>query len=272
MSDTLETLKQLDKRDWWLWWTALAVMVLLLVALAAVAMPIVVQGKSWAFSGTLIQHIRLLSFAVLLFGLYAVYQQLVIKRLRTQLVDQIEANISIEVRTKEYKNLAIIDPLTGAYNRRMVEDRLRAEVVRSERHGYPLTLIAFDLNNFKQINDTRGHAAGDAVLKYFAQRLKKATRGSDISGRIGGDEFVIILSECRSSEVERVLNRLGNLKADLHGEEITFEYSVGWAEYQTGESFDQLLERADGALYADKRARKGISTSSSAGAVAAGQA
>jgi diguanylate cyclase (GGDEF)-like protein len=262
LNNTLETLKQLDRRDWWLWWTAFAVMVLLLAAAAAIVFPLTFHGEYRPIYATLVPHIRLLAFAVMLFCLYAIYQQTLIKRLRGQLIAQIETNITLEVRAEELKTQAIMDPLTGAHNRRMIEDRLKGEISRSERHGYALTVLAFDLNDFKQINDTHGHAAGDAVLKRFTERLKKAIRASDTAGRLGGDEFLVILPECHSGEAERVVNRLGNLQAELHGKKISFAFSAGWAEYQMGESSGQLLERADAALYADKRARKGLVTSS----------
>lgn len=261
MNDTLENLKHLDRRDWWLWWTAFAIMFLLLVAAAAIVFALTPQEGKWAIHAGLIQHIRLLAFAVLLFSLYAIYQQTIIKRLRAQLIAQVETNITLEVRAEELRNQAIIDPLTGAYNRRMIEDRLKAEMSRSERHGYALTVLLFDLNDFKQINDTHGHAAGDAVLKRFTERLTKAIRASDTPGRLGGDEFLVVLPECRSGEAERVLSRLGSLEADVRGKKIAFAFSAGWAEYQAGESAEQLVERADAALYADKRARKGLFTS-----------
>ncbi len=90
-------------------------------------------------------------------------------------------------------SMALLDPLTGLFNRRYIEQRLEDEIARPQRHGRPLSVILLDLDEFKQVNDTYGHGAGDALLKAFAERLNKATRGSDASARYGGDEFLVVL-------------------------------------------------------------------------------
>src|SRR5207237_4051929 len=99
------------------------------------------------------------------------------------------------------RNLAMIDPLTGLYNRRYAEQRLSAEVARSARRGHPLTILSLDLNNFKEINDTYGHPAGDLVLQEFAAHLNKVIRGSDLAVRLGGDEFLVLLPDCTAEEL-----------------------------------------------------------------------
>src|SRR5437660_11446605 len=94
------------------------------------------------------------------------------------------------------------DSLTGLYNRRFAEQRLAAEVARSERRGHPLTVLTLDLNNFKEINDTYGHPAGDQVLQEFATRLNKVIRGSDLAVRLGGDEVWVVVPECTLRELK----------------------------------------------------------------------
>jgi diguanylate cyclase (GGDEF)-like protein len=94
------------------------------------------------------------------------------------------------------------------------------------------------------------------VLQEFAERLMKATRGADVTGRYGGDEFLAVLPECTAEGVEHILQRLDDLQAEAYGEKLPFCYSAGWTEYVPGESIEKLLKRADDALYANKRGSK----------------
>jgi diguanylate cyclase (GGDEF)-like protein len=142
------------------------------------------------------------------------------------------------------------------YNRRFAEQRLAAEVSRSERKGHPLTVMTLDLNDFKYINDTYGHAAGDEVLRKFALRLNKVIRGSDLAVRLGGDEFLVLLPECTLEQVQTVLGRLGSIEVDWQANKIPVTFSAGWNQHELGDRPEELLERADQALYARKRATK----------------
>jgi diguanylate cyclase (GGDEF)-like protein len=114
-------------------------------------------------------------------------------------------------------------------------------------------VIAFDLDNFKQINDQYGHAVGDYVLRLFGDQLKRATRGSDVVARYGGDEFLAILPECNIDQIQYVLNRLNDLYLDTTNPAVVIHYSAGWTDYISGESANDLLNRADEMLYANKR-------------------
>ena len=118
-------------------------------------------------------------------------------------------------------------------------------------------MILFDLNSFKQVNDNYGHEAGDKVLRSFAERLSKATRGSDLAALYGGDEFLALLPECKTGDVQCVLKRLDGVQADVGGEILKISYSAGWADYIPGDSAEELLRRADKALYVNKRKEKG---------------
>ena len=113
-------------------------------------------------------------------------------------------------------------------------------------------MLALDLDEFKQVNDRYGHFAGDLALKEFAQRLTRAIRGSDLPVRIGGDEFLVLLPECQLGQVQHVLARLSPLEIDLNGEKVSFTFASGWTDYQPGELPEELLQRADAALYNDK--------------------
>ncbi len=179
-----------------------------------------------------------------------------IKRLRRQFSKQLDAMGNLRTRAEEFHRLATTDPLTGLANRRTAEQRLASEAARSQRYGNPLAVVAFDLNNFKRINDTHGHAAGDVVLREFARQLVNTVRLSDLAVRMGGDEFLAVLPECRIEQVPNLLARLRTLEVDFQGTRIPVEFSAGCVGYEQGETPEQFLERADKTLYADKRAGK----------------
>jgi two-component system cell cycle response regulator len=172
-----------------------------------------------------------------------------IKRLRRQLLEKQDHSYIL-------RNLAMIDPLTGLYNRRFAEQRLAAEVARSERRGHPLTVLTLDLNNFKEINDTYGHPAGDQVLQEFGSRLNKVIRGADLAVRLGGDEFLVVLPECTLEQLKLVLQRLSSFELDWQGHKIPVTFSAGWKDYEMGDRPEEMLARADEALYTSKRATK----------------
>ena len=131
-----------------------------------------------------------------------------------------------------------------------------AEAARSSRYGHPLTIVAFDLNDFKKINDRYGHAAGDLVLRAFAGRLAGAIRLSDLAVRMGGDEFLLLLPECPVDQVPVLVARLRGLEVNFQGHRIPVQFSAGCVGYQRAETPEQFLERVDQRLYADKRASK----------------
>jgi diguanylate cyclase (GGDEF)-like protein len=251
-----ERLQKLEQRDWWLWATAVVVMLLLALATVSFSLPLLFSSENSRFALQISQATRGLVGLVLLFSLYAVYQQVLIKRLRRDLAGQLEAMANLETRAAQLHRLATHDPLTGLYNRRFVEDRLAEEVNRSRRYGHPFTLLLFDLNDFKRINDLHGHPAGDLVLKTFATRLRSELRISDVPARVGGDEFLVLLPECPLEQVPHLLPRFETIQIEWQGEKIPITYAAGWASYRAGEEPKELLERADQALYADKRARK----------------
>ena len=142
--------------------------------------------------------------------------------------------------------LALVDPLTELYNRRLLDERVPAEIARAARTGTLLSVAVLDLDGFKAINDTLGHAAGDRALVAFGRALRSSVRGYDLVGRFGGDEFVLLLPEC-GAEGLRVA--LGNLRARrswaLPGQPaVTF--SAGLALFpDDGATWSELFEIAD---------------------------
>ncbi|MFZ0819579.1 MAG: GGDEF domain-containing protein [Candidatus Acidiferrales bacterium] len=256
LTEIQASLRKLERRDWWLWIMAVIVMLLLTFAVVSMSFPELLKTDDPFFQFSLSQAVRGLVGLVLLFNTYTIYQQVQVKRLRRQLSEQLQAMGRLRIRAEEFHRLATIDPLTGLYNRRFAEQRLAAEAARSQRYGHPLTVISFDLNNFKMINDRHGHPAGDDVLKAFADRLNSAIRVSDYAVRMGGDEFLVILPECTIGQMQSLLNRIAKVEVVYEGTRIPVEYSYGSVGYEPGETPQRFLERADELLYADKRKSK----------------
>src|SRR6202521_4254990 len=242
-------LRQIEKRDWWVWGYSIFVIFLLAFAVIALALPAVRQGSDTIFKIKMVEAVFGLIALVVIFNIYTISQQILIKRLRRQLAEK-------QGHSELLRNLAMVDPLTGLYNRRFAEQRLAAEVARSERKGHPLTVLTLDLNSFKEINDTYGHPAGDQVLQVFAARLNKVIRGADLAVRLGGDEFLVLLPECTLPQLQLVLGRLGSLEVDWNGKKIPVTFSAGWKQYEMGERPEEMLARADELLYSRKRAGK----------------
>jgi len=241
--------QKMQKRDWWLWCYSIFVLLLLAFAAIAVFLPAMSRGAQAIFKVNTVDVVFGLIALVVLFNVYAVSQAILIRRLRRQLAEK-------QGHSDLLRDLAMVDSLTGLYNRRFAEQRLAAEVARSERKGHPLTILTLDLNNFKEINDSFGHPAGDLVLQEFAARLNNVIRGGDLAVRLGGDEFLVLLPECTTQQLQLVLGRLGSLQVDWHGQMIPVTFSVGWKQYELGERPEEMLARADELLYARKRAGK----------------
>ena len=244
-----DNLRQIEKRDWWVWGNSIFVMLLLTGALISFTLPTLSHGAEPLFKIKVTEAIFGLVVLVVLFNVYTIYQQVLIKRLRRQLAEKQHHSMIL-------RELAMIDALTGLYNRRFAEQRLASEVARSARKGHPLTVVFLDLDEFKHINDTYGHPAGDLVLQEFAAALNRAIRGGDLAVRMGGDEFLLILPECNHEQLQLVLKRLGALEVAWEGRKFPVKYSAGWKEYASGDRAETMVAAADQALYASKRAAK----------------
>jgi len=176
-------------------------------------------------------------------------------------VAQLQAEVSTyETKLKAVEELALRDPLTGLSNRRNVEERLEWRIT----HQQQFCLIILDLNNFKMVNDTHGHLAGDSLLKQFAQELRGSIRSTDLVGRWSGDEFVIVLDcdlPAAKSQIERmekwVFGEYPIQAAGGKGEiKVRIDAAVGMAQWHVGETLQLLIERADSAMYSDKKLAK----------------
>jgi diguanylate cyclase (GGDEF)-like protein len=175
-------------------------------------------------------------------------------------VEQMKRRLADERAT--FEQLAHEDPLTGMPNKRAFHDRLDAELRRAAREYYPVAVVGLDLDRFKQINDTWGHAVGDEALVKLAGHITAELRAGDIAGRMGGDEFTIALVRADAHSAERVLTRLRQALSTVTigpaGERLNF--SAGIAEFpRHARTRDELLECADAALYWGKADGRGQS-------------
>ncbi|MDO5611365.1 MAG: GGDEF domain-containing protein [Pseudomonadota bacterium] len=169
-----------------------------------------------------------------------------------------------ETRIKRLSEEASRDELTGLLNRRQLEAMLRQEFELSSRHGWPLSLAFIDIDHFKAINDTHGHATGDAVLRAFAQRISNLLRSDDTIARYGGEEFVILLPNTTGSWAQDVVQRVLNHCAatpllETQGTSFTVTFSAGIAtqgEYERFQDMHALVKAADDMLYRAKHQGK----------------
>ena len=171
--------------------------------------------------------------------------------LRKKLRDQREA---LKTALAEVERLAVTDELSGLPNRRSIMEALARSTALAERGVAPFCVALVDLDHFKQVNDALGHAAGDAVLQRFAMIAGRTIRETDLLGRWGGEEFLLILPGASSTTAQAVLQRLQAAVRDtvLAGRAVTC--SAGVAGFRRGESSATLLARADEAMYAAKHA------------------
>lgn len=180
-----------------------------------------------------------------------------------QLAKQSSATINRANVYAEILKHATLDALTGFYNRRQLEERIKQETAKAKRQKTPLCAIMIDIDFFKRINDVYGHAAGDLVLKTVSRTMRSQLREYDVAGRYGGEEFAILLPFTRMEEAVMVAERLRqaveNKKIDLSkinhespNKIINVTISLGIYEFKQSDSADDLLKNADKALYEAK--------------------
>jgi len=166
----------------------------------------------------------------------------------------------IEAKNKLLEEMAHTDSLTGLPNRRAIEEWAARQLRGAARHGFAMWVAHADLDNFKRINDSYGHDAGDRVLQKFGEVLRENTRASDISGRMGGDEFLLVMTHLDEKStrltVERLRKQFAALKFSFGADVVSVTASFGIAGFQGKEppDFGKLVRQADKALYTGKRA------------------
>ena len=174
-----------------------------------------------------------------------------------KLVTQLKTDISTyQAKLKEAEDLASRDSLTGLPNRRNIEDRIASRIAAGE--GFCVVMV--DVNQLKKVNDMHGHLAGDNLLQQFAQELRSSFRSTDMAGRWGGDEFVVVASgdaAAAQAQIDRMQKwvfgeytiRPGKGTGEV---KVSVSAAVGFAQWQTGETVKSLIDRADAAMYAQK--------------------
>jgi diguanylate cyclase (GGDEF)-like protein len=167
-----------------------------------------------------------------------------------------EANRKIKSLNRRLKYLATHDKLTKIHNRRSFLSYLEKDMQRAKRTGNHLSMLMFDIDYFKKVNDTYGHLAGDAVLHELAELIKNSIREVDILGRYGGEEFLIILPDTDKEEAvvlgERILDLVREMKVETEKKTISITISIGITCFKKGDTIETFIERVDKALYKAK--------------------
>jgi two-component system cell cycle response regulator len=175
--------------------------------------------------------------------------------LQERLAERVE---ELQIARDELARLAATDPLTGLACRRKWFESAATELSRARRYGQPLSLLMADLDFFKRVNDTYGHNVGDDVLKKFGQVLHHECRDSDVVGRLGGEEFAVLLPQCSlraASEVgSRIIAHCRTAEVETPQGTVKFTCSIGVTELvESDAALEDVLERADAAMYQAKR-------------------
>jgi len=222
--------------------------------------------KIWVFRGVTelsrLRHEGIWLFVALLLGgglLIASVMAAVVHFLhgRSQRAEIARVNAELVKLNEELQIQARFDALTGLVNRRHFLERLDGELHRSARFGLPCSLAILDIDRFKSVNDQYGHAAGDAVLRTFAQTLGQCLRSSDLAARFGGEEFAVLMPQTSvdgaTELAERIRVAVQNTPVSGEGDVLRVSVSIGVAQW-SGENPEQLIARADNAMYAAKSA------------------
>jgi two-component system chemotaxis response regulator CheY len=176
----------------------------------------------------------------------------------------IDLNRELSAKSRMLAEAARTDPLTKLPNRRAIEAWAFKQLRGAMRHGFSFWVVLGDIDNFKSVNDTYGHESGDIVLKIFADILKKSTRASDMCGRLGGDEFLLVLTHVESDQVESTVNRFREqfaaLSFPLQGRSVNVTASFGVTGFDPKKpvEFGELVNKADQMLYEAKRAGRNL--------------
>jgi two-component system cell cycle response regulator len=172
----------------------------------------------------------------------------------------IDLNRELAAKSRRLEEAARTDPLTGLPNRRAIEEWTFKQLRGAARHGFSLWVVIGDIDSFKTINDSFGHDAGDIVIKTFAEMLKRCTRASDICGRLGGDEFLLVVTHVEPEQIEVTVNRFREQFAALsfpfqgRSANVTASFGVAGCSGKELPEFGSLVRKADQMLYEAKRA------------------
>jgi len=194
-------------------------------------------------------------------GFVGIISEKKLSREELALAENISEQAAINLTNAMLYKISIEDPLTGLYTRRHFESRLEEEIDRSVRIKVSFTVVIFDIDNFKQINDNFGHKIGDEILQRFAKILGRYTRAFDICARWGGDEFILILpgtSELQALDIAERIKSQFSSKLEINGKKLKLSVTYGLAEYipDSGEGPEEIFHRADHKLILAKKKLK----------------
>ncbi len=181
-------------------------------------------------------------------------EQHIIPKIDNDTHEDVFVSIGVDITAKkELEKVASIDKLTGLYNRRMIDEFLKKELESQRRHFSQLSMIMIDIDYFKSVNDTYGHLIGDKVLIQLAKILVENSRKSDIQGRFGGEEFIIICPQTTSESALILAEKLRKAVENFHFEEVGNKtISLGISSYENVDTMETLIKKADEALYKAK--------------------
>lgn len=172
------------------------------------------------------------------------------------IIDQRDFMLLCSHVVSKMEELARTDELTGLDNRRALKEKANLKIMACKQFKIPISCLFLDIDGFKKFNDIHGHDAGDLVLQFIAEVLKKNTRASDIIARYGGDEFVIILDNAPLKSgvtvAQKIMNYLGATPLEIPGASLTISMSIGVSEFESHMTYQRFLKQADLALYKAK--------------------
>jgi len=182
--------------------------------------------------------------------------------MRARIADLERETQDLHSKLDRERGVARLDPLTGLANRKSFDERFARELAGRSRDGVPVAVLLWDIDDFKAINDTCGHRAGDRVLQRVASCFTAAVRNSDFVGRIGGEEFVVLLTGLALEDAVRTANQVRTaveaLKFHFRGTPVRVTVSCGITELREQDSAEAAFDRADAALYRAKHGGKNL--------------
>src|SRR5215470_733506 len=239
------SLRQLRRNDWWLWFFAFLVTTLSAAAFALTANPAYFLYREHFYEIRSDQARWGILCLLLLSNGWQIYRQWTFRRLRKELSPDDTAK---EAQPGLISDPSRIDPVTGLHTRAFIEQQLGIEIARAKRLNSSLSLATIHLDEF-QNTERYGLSITNAALKELGRRLKKACRNSDFAVRLNNEDFLLVLPECRPSEVATVLKRVGSLEMVCQGRTVNLEYSTGTVDYRSGDMPSDLLRRATEVLH-----------------------
>jgi diguanylate cyclase (GGDEF)-like protein len=239
--------QRVGRREWWLWFSAVNVTILTAITFLLSAFHSLFLNTEHFYELRSDQARWGVLNLLLLFNAWMLYRQWWFRRLRRQLSEPAEADGPADL--EEVYDPSRMDRATGLFTRASVEPMLGKAVARAKRQNVPLSLLAVHLEDFAQVSERYGSATCDQLLREFADRLRKASRGCDFGVRLTNDDFLLFLPECSVSDAKIVSDRLGTVEMKVSGKNVALNYSIGWIDYKSGEVPSDLIKRAQEVLH-----------------------